>query len=145
MTSGNPFEGENRFQTYVLANNQTNEFARTGLANLLLLNGGAIVALAPIGSLFALSVKDHRTAVVAILLCFVLGLISALVGYFMGFFVNSELSLMAQYSTSDDLENEIEASRIRHNKMRTVGIWGAILGIGCFITGCLIGAYVLIA
>ena len=44
----------------MMANTQANEFARTGLAHLVLLNGGAIVAFGPIGSMFAVKMAQIK-------------------------------------------------------------------------------------
>jgi hypothetical protein len=126
---------KNVYEMWVVANEQTNEFARTGLASLLLLNGGAIVAFAPIGSMFEISVASVRTAVIMSLLLYVIGLICALISYFMGFFVNSELSLMMQYHLIGQPADEIEVSRQRHNKMRFIGICTALGGFACFVAG----------
>jgi uncharacterized protein YacL len=131
-------------EVFVAANVQANEFARTGLASLLLLNGGAIVALAPIGSLFTITVADHKLAVIFTLFAFVIGLLCALIGYLMGFFVNSELSAMMQYQLGRYSAAEIEATRLRHNKLRLIGIIAAIGGIVCFVAGCLISAAILL-
>jgi uncharacterized protein YacL len=135
---------ERAHMVFVEANTQANEFARTGLASLLLLNGGAIVALAPIGSLFSLVVLEHRTAIISILVLFVVGLFCAMIGYLMGFFVNSELSLMMQYELAEQPEDEVEKIRLRHNKLRFIGIVGALAGVFCFIAGCLLSAAVLL-
>ena len=140
----NDIRKERAHSVQVEANIQTNEFARTGLASLLLLNGGAIVALAPIGNLFSLAVQEHRTAIIWILLLFVIGLFCALVGYLMGFFVNSELSMMMQYVIVDQPEDEIEKVVLRHNKLRAIGIVAAVGGVLCFVGGCLLAAAVLL-
>jgi uncharacterized protein YacL len=138
-------EDDNRaHELLVAANIQANEFARTGLASLLLLNGGAIVALAPIGNLFTITVADHRLAVIFTLFAFVIGLLCALVGYLMGFFVNSELSAMMQYRLGKYSDAELETTRKRHNKLRFIGIIAATGGIVCFVVGCLIASSILL-
>lgn len=143
-TGKNAVRKERAHSVQVEANIQANEFARTGLASLLLLNGGAIVALAPIGNLFSLAVQDHRTAIIWILLLFVIGLFCALIGYLTGFFVNSELSMMMQYVIGDQPDDEIETVVLRHNKLRRLGIVAAVGGVFCFVGGCLMAASVLL-
>ena len=108
------------------ANRQANEFARTGLASLLLLNGGAIVALPPIGSLFSISIQSHRVAIVIILTCYVIGLVSTMFGYLIGFFVNSERSALAQHILANISQIEVDKSLVKHNKLRGYGIVAAL-------------------
>jgi hypothetical protein len=127
-------------QTYLSANEQANEFARTGLANLVLLNGGAILAFAPIGSMFHVEMKTIILFAIASLASFVIGLVAAVVAYLAGFFVNSKLSEMMQYAIVDPTDKKIEIVRISHNKTRSVGIVLALVSAALFIVGSILGA-----
>jgi uncharacterized membrane protein len=129
---------------HLAANLEANEFARTGLANLLLLNGGAIIALAPLGAMFEVVVKSHRIEVIFILLSFVVGLVAGILGYLIGFFVNSELSHMGQQIIIGESQASVEQTRKRHNIKRYIGIVCAMLSILAFLVGCGIGALILL-
>jgi hypothetical protein len=126
-------------QTYLTANEQANEFARTGLANLVLLNGGAIVAFAPIGSMFGVRIGEVLLWSLGSLALFNIGLILAVFAYLAGFFVNSKLSEMMQYGLVGDDPDLIEKTRQSHNRIRALGIKLALLSVAAFIFGGILG------
>ena len=126
-------------QTYLSANEQANEFARTGLANLILLNGGAIVAIAPIGSMFQVEMKSVLLLAMGSLASYIFGLIFAVVAYLAGFFVNSKLAEMMQYAIVDESDKKIEIVRVSHNWTRKVGIAAFLISVAAFILGSILG------
>lgn len=86
------FKHDDAHEQMRLANSEANEFARTGLANLILLNGGALVAMAPIGGMFGIKISDVFYLTLLSAGAFCAGLILALLAFLCGFLVNSDLS-----------------------------------------------------
>lgn len=125
------------------ANNQANEFARTGLANIMLLNGGAIVAFAPIGSMFNVNVALVLGFALLSLGAFVAGLLAAVGAFLIGFFVNSRLSDIMFARIGGEEPEKVNVLVDDHNQLRAWGIFLAIVGVACFVAGAGVGGLAL--
>jgi len=133
------------WQAYLLANTQANEFGRTGLAHLILLNGGAIIAAGPIGSMFDVKVLTVFWYAISCLGSFTLGLVAATLGFLMGFLTNSKLSELLQNQLAGEGADAVGALIDRHNSLRSWGIGFAIAAMALFVLGAGLGAFALYA
>jgi hypothetical protein len=129
------------FDLWAEASRETNQYALSALANLLLLNGGGVLAVGPISSLFGVGFESSKLLLVIIIAFFVLGLVSTAIGYTFGYFANSNLALMYQKRLLKRPDEEVEGLKKSYNRIRFFGVAAAIMGLTFFILGSVTGTY----
>lgn len=130
---------EQAYQMMILAQEQANEFARTGIAHTIILNGGGILSFAPIGALFGIRISEVYFLAGLCLGSFTVGLILSTAAFLCGFLVNSQLSVAMQMMLIGNSNAENMAAIVRHNRTRMIGL---VCAIGCmimFVCGCAAG------
>ena len=114
------------------ANDHANDFGRTGLSNMVLLNGGAVIAFGALGDVFKVSAG---CAAITSLTFFALGLFSAAFGFLLGFLVNSHRADFLQNALTGMNGSELMKPINKHNTVRLFAVASAAASLVFFAGG----------
>jgi hypothetical protein len=141
------------------------DFANTGFKALTYLNGGALVAIPAVMTLFQTNIINNKFPLLLTAASFIVGLVSIVGAQACGFFTMARRAEAQQFFSHEQLlliclthypeQYESEKTKAEANTFRasaeskieasnTARFWGIVLvwvSVTAFILGCLIGAY----